>query len=249
MAPELVSKSANQRSHWRAIKQAAVDNFIALCTDKYVNEITRDDAFKCHTFWNEKIAPAKGKPTHSVNTGNRDIGNLRKILAEWHRYDGLTDVRNAFDGLSFAGKIKRSCPPFPVHWILEHILAQGKLTCLNDKARAIVLVMIETGARPSEICNLVGDGIVLDAEIPHILISPRRDSDDPREIKTESSIRAVPLVGVAVAAMRKHPHGFPRYADKGGSLSVALGKFFRENGPFPTSGHKIYSLRHSSGTA
>jgi hypothetical protein len=34
-------------------------------------------------------------------------------------------------------------------------------------------------------------------------------------MKTDDSRRDIPLVGVALKVMRKHPEGFPRYRDKG----------------------------------
>src|SRR4029077_1920219 len=98
--------------------------------------------------------------------------------------------------------------------------------------------------RPREICTLTEQVIKLGASVPHILIEPRLDPDDPREIKTTTSVRAVPLVGVALAAMMKFPKGFPRCKDKESSMSSALNKYFRENALFPTPKHKIYSFCH-----
>jgi integrase len=244
-AHEVIAKSPNQKSHWRAIKQRAIDNFIAVCGDKFVQEITREDAHKVYAFWRNKIAPAVGTPTHAADTGNRDMGNLRKIYADWHRYKGIEFARNPFDGLSFAEKFFKSRPPLPVQWIESKILAAGALSRLNAEARAILLVLIETGARPSEICNLTADNIHLQEDVPHIVIAPRRDPDNPREIKTRSSIRSVPLVGVALVALKAFPAGFPRYADKGDSLSATLNKYLRENELFPSKDHTVYSLRHS----
>ena len=69
--------------------------------------------------------------------------------------------------------------------------------------------------------------IRLDHKIPHIKIEPRDDPDDPREIKTEASIREVPLVGVALAVMRKFPNGFPNYIDKEPNLSANLNRLLK----------------------
>jgi integrase len=158
---------------------------------------------------------------------------------------GQTRRDNPFAGLGFSTKRKKKRPPFPVEWISDVILKAGALETMNDEGRAILLIIIETGARPSEICNLDGNTIMLGAPVPHLVIEPREDPDDPREIKTESSRRKVPLVGVALAAAKKHPNGFPTYRNKENSLSGALNAYFRENKLFPTPGHKIYSFRHS----
>jgi len=104
----------------------------------------------------------------------------------------------------------------------------------------MVYVLIETGARMSEICNLRAEQIRLDAEIPHIEI---RAVD--RELKTGTSKREIPLVGVALEAMKQRPSGFPNYVDKGELVSANLMKAFRNRGLFPTSEHVIYSFRHA----
>ncbi|MBB4273998.1 hypothetical protein [Rhizobium mongolense] len=177
-------------------------------------------------------------------SGNKDIGNLRVLYSSYFK-QGVKDVQNPFEKLSFSEKVKNKRPPFKTDWIAERILAPGALAGLNDEARAIVLVLVETGCRPSEVANLKPQQIVLDFPIPYISVEPSLDSDEPREIKTSSSIREIPLVGVALEAMKKFPSGFPRYLDKGSSLSATLNKLFRGNGLFPTPRHKIYSLRHS----
>ncbi|WP_366942749.1 hypothetical protein [uncultured Paracoccus sp.] len=45
-------------------------------------------------------------------------------------------------------------PPFSSGWIQDKLLAQGALDGLNEEARAILLAMVNTGGRPSEIANL-----------------------------------------------------------------------------------------------
>jgi integrase len=58
---------------------------------------------------------------------------------------------------------------------------------------------LETGARPSEIINLSMARIVLDAEIPYIRIQA-----EGRLLKTDHSERDIPLVGLALEAMKRH---------------------------------------------
>ncbi|MFD2055843.1 hypothetical protein ACFSQT_23095 [Mesorhizobium calcicola] len=47
-----------------------------------------------------------------------------------------------------------------------------------------------------------------DGSAPHISVEPREDPDGPREIKTASSARKVPLVGVALEVFSKHRRAF-----------------------------------------
>src|SRR5690606_26400145 len=152
--------------------------------------------------------------THSASSGNRDIGNMRQLFRMYHAHIGQGDKANPFDGLAFAQKLKPSRPPFPVVWVKKEFLGSEKLLGLNQQARGIVLMMIETGCRPSELANLSASTIHLNGPVPYIDIEPRLDPDDPREIKTASSVRQIPLVGVALEVARAWPKGFPKYWNK-----------------------------------
>lgn len=242
---ELINKSEAQRAQWKKVKQRAVNNFVALCGDKAMAEITRDDALRLYRQWQERIAPKEGKPTHSASSGNRDIGNMRVLYDAYFGHMGEIDRQNPFAKLNFTARKKRSRPPFDRDWLKGTILKPGALAGLNREARGIVLALVETGARPSEIANLTAGDIKTGDKVPHLIIQPRTDPEDPREIKTASSERKVPLVGVALEVFTKHPNGFPRYRNKEMHLSATLNKFFKENKLFPTTQHKIYSFRHS----
>jgi len=97
--------------------------------------------------------------------------------------------------------------------------------------------MIETGCRPSELSSLSQDTIILDHEVLHILIRPTSD----RQLKSKSSMREIPLVGVSLAAMKKTPNGFPHYRDKGNLLSGSLMNAFRVRSLFPTEMQPVSS--------
>jgi integrase len=247
VADELITKSQAQRDQWKKVKKRAVNNFIELVADKAMEDIAVDDARKVYQHWLGRIAPKEGRPTASYSSGNRDLGNLRVLYDAYFRHMGQTHRANPFSGFSFSAKKKRSRPPIPVDWIRDKILAKAEsLEGLNDEARGILLMIIETGARPSEIANLSPTSFRLSHKVPHVSIEPREDPDDPREIKTESSRRLVPLVGVALAAaQRHHKLGFPRYRDRENDLSATLNKFLRANDLMPTKGHTVYSFRHS----
>lgn len=250
-AAEVAGKSAKQKELWQNTKRRAVRTFIDVVGEKPIADVTRDDARKLYNFWLERIVPTKpGGKHYSTDSGNRCLGDMRQLYKRYFEYVGEPDRPNPFDGLSFRGgakgsKKKRSRPPFSNKWIKQNFLKPGKLANLNEEARGVFLALIETGARLSEICNLSEDFIVLNHEVPHLRIEPREDPDDPREIKTASSIRSIPLVGVALEVFKKFPQGFPRYADKGSSLSATLNKFLAENELLETDRHVVYSLRHS----
>lgn len=249
IAPEeLAGKSPKQVKDYKKVKKRAVNNFIALRGDKDIWSIDRADAVAFHDWWLTRIT-GDGARRMSGNSGNRDIGNLRRIwrmLAEREQRAG----DNPFDGLRFKDpKRLRATPlPFSAKWIREKLLRAAAYARteehprkLNRQAAAIFLVVLETGCRPSEICNLTPERIRLDDDVPHLVV----DFDPQREIKTESSIRLVPLVGVALAVMKRFPKGFDRYLDKETNFSVVMMKHLRRRGLLPSERHVVYSARHA----
>jgi hypothetical protein len=57
--------------------------------------------------------------------------------------------------------------------------------------------------------------------------------------------RDIPLVGIALAAMKLRPAGIERYYDKNVTLSSAVNKYLRENKLLQPDKHTLYSFRHS----
>ena len=93
-------------------------------------------------------------------------------------------------------------------FVQSRFLADGMFDDINAEARRIIYLIVETGIRISEACAPNRDTIHLNGSIPYIEVS-----DENQETKTAHSIRQIPLVGVALMAMRAQPNGFPRYWD------------------------------------
>ncbi|QLC25663.1 integrase [Parasphingopyxis algicola] len=238
---DFVNKSKGQRRLWMKTKKRGIQNFIDICGDMALRDITRADALKFYDWWKHRLMPQPGKRGLNPNTANRDIGNVRKLYTDYFRHIGEDERKNPFRNLSFAVTKKSDVPCFENDWVRERILKPGIFDGINREAALIVYALIETGCRPSEIANLTQENIRLDCDVPHIRIRPT----EGREIKTRSSIRDLPLVGVALEAMRHAPEGFPHYRDKPDLLSATLLKAFRVRELFPTDEHVIYSFRHS----
>lgn len=111
---------------------------------------------------------------------------------------------------------------------------------MNGEARAIMLAMVNTGARPSELAGLTPERIRLDENVPHIAIEAVG-----RQLKSRNARRVIPLLGVSFEAIRAFPKGFPRYRGSSATLSAAISKFLRENSLLETDHHTLYGLRHS----
>jgi integrase len=232
---EIKDFSPNQLRVWRNGRMRAVENFVSVVGNKPVNEVTEDDGIDYTEWWRERVLKEK----LAVKSANKDIGQLSRMLKDISIRRRLK-IPDIFKGLRLRGEIERSRMPFETEFIQNKLLATGALDDLNEEARHVVYVVTETGMRPSEVVNLQEDAIRLDAKIPYVKVQP-----DGRRLKTEDSEREVPLVGVALAAMKLRPKGFPRYRDKSSSLSATVNKFLRVNGLRPTRDHSVYSLRHS----
>src|SRR5262249_15735958 len=155
------------------------------------------------------------------------IGQLSRMLKDI-RIRRRYKYPDIFKDLRLRGETEKSRIPFESDFIQSHFLG-GALQGLNDDARYVIYVMIETGLRPSEIVNLREHTIHLDAPIPFVEVRP-----DGRKLKTEDSRREIPLVGIALEAMRRRPQGFPRYRDKSSYMSGTQNKYLTENGLRPT---------------
>jgi integrase len=231
--------SPNQQRKWTSAKKRAVEILIERSGDKALHELSRDDALSYVDWWEDRVLDEG----ISSGTANKSISHVGGMIRQVNKR-GKLGLDNVFAGTRLEGGKDGSRSPFKVEFIRDVILAEGALAALNDEARDVVYIAMETGARSSEIVNLSRQQIMLDADIPFIRI----EAED-RLLKTEHSKRDVPLVGMALEAMRRHPDGFPRYVDKGDNFSAAAMKHFRKHKLLPTKKHSINSFRHYSSPA
>jgi integrase len=231
---EIKDLSPEQLRIWRNGRIRAVERFVALVGDKPLSELTHNDAIDYSEWWRDRLI----NDGVAAKTANKDIGQLSRMLKEINirRRLNLPDI---FKGLHQRGETDKSRLPYDLAFIQDRFLG-GALRDLNEDARFVLYVMIETGLRPSEIVNLQEHTILLNAPVPHVRIIA-----DGRRLKTEQSERDIPLVGVALKALQAHPQGFLRYRDKSSGLSATINKFLVEHDLRPTKDHTLYSLRHS----
>lgn len=233
------NKTKDQVRVWKKAKTRAIENFINLCGDIPVSHITRKHAINFFDWWMKRVTGQDGtimKP----GTAQKDIGNLKKIYSEYYKYYGDEDRKNPFRNLRFKDVDIEKHPAFS-HADIKSIFNSPKMLNLNFEARMILLICADTGCRPSEICGLEKSNIHLDVEHPYIEIK-----DMPgRKLKTRSSNRTVPLIGVALHAMKQIPNGPVKYKFGETQLSATTNKFLRRNKFLPTPKHSLYSFRHA----
>jgi integrase len=202
--------------------------------DKPIIELTQSDTITYSEWWRARVVEGEV----AAKTANKDMGQLSRMLKDMNIRRRL-DLPDLFKGLHLRGETDKSRLPYEPDFIQSRFLG-GALAGLNEDARLVMYVMIETGLRLSEIVNLTENTIVLDAPIPHVRIWA-----EGRRLKTGDSEREIPLVGVALKALTLRPGGFPKYRDDANGVSATANKFMFENGLRPTRDHTVYSLRHS----
>ena len=130
---------------------------------------------------------------------------------------------------------------------LRQAIAQRK-----PQIQSLAHLMLETGLRVNECCGLKVEDVVLDAETPYVIVQ----KNPFRRLKTTSSRRYIPLVGVALNAMTRECEGkefkewiFPSYIDeaaqttKNTSASAAVNKRIRA--VLGQGAPTCHSFRHS----
>ena len=136
------------------------------------------------------------------------------------------------------------------HAINPSNMAKIKAECLSldDDIRWLVAIIFDSGMRLSEAAGLMIDDLKLAEDIPYIDLKPHPH----RRLKTASSERKIPLVGLSLWAARRlkqHSTGlycFSRYTNSercnSNSASAAINKWIKMVGG---SNDVIHGLRHS----
>ncbi len=234
----LIKKSPRQLKKWRKERDSALNNFLKVIGgDKAVTNLTLSDAHAWQDHWKAKAVAKEGKV--KVHTANRNISRIAVMVDSINTQHRL-QMPKLFQELYLPGGDDTGQRiAFELEYIQKVLLADGRLDGLNHEARRILYAMVETGLRISEACSLTKTTIILDHQVPHVLVT-----EEHREAKTKDSLRPVPLVGVSLMAFKAQPEGFPTYFDKNATVSATVNKYLRENGLLP-NGETLYSLRHS----
>jgi len=205
--------------------------------NKDLSEYTSSDAGKFRD-----ALLKKGLATSSVH---RVFSSVKSIVSLSIKEKGIKII-NPFSGVYIPdlNDIKER-KPVP----LEDIRAiQAKCKQVNDELRWMISIISDTGMRLAEVVGLRADDIVLDDEVPQIIVRPNKK----RRLKTKQSERVVPLVGMslwgATQALGNQPDGylFQRYnktsQSNANSASAALNKWMRT---YVEKGVVVHSFRHS----
>ena len=184
----------------------------------------------------------RGLVTSSVH---RVFSSIKSIVSLVIKEKGLK-IENPFLGV-YIPDLNDTTVRMPIT-IEEIRIIQSKCMDIDDDLRWVISIISDTGMRLAEAIGLKSEDIILNCDIPHVIIRP----NDKRRLKTKQSQRVVPLVGVSLwgakQALKYQPNGylFQRY-NKGSisnanSASAALNKWIK---PYLSDNQVVHSFRHS----
>lgn len=237
--PKILNKSPNQIRKWENPRKLAIKNLIVCIGDKALIEIARDDILTFREWWMERMEVEKLTPV----TINKSLIHVKSILTSVSDNMKLgIDIDHLFRKIILTdNEDEKRRPPFTTEFIIGTLLKPENLAGLNEQARWVLYAIAETGAGISEQLGLLPEDIILDHEVPHLVIVPRQKM----ALKTKYRKRTIPLVGYALDAFKSYPQGFTDYRDRPDSLSGTLNNYLKDNGLLPSDKHTVYSLRHS----
>lgn len=231
------NKSPNQVRKWEAPRKLAMRNFITIVGNKALNELTRDDIVKFRDWWIERV-----KNGRAAKSANKDLVCAKTMITTVADHLKLElDTAHIFRKLILKEGEEKRRLPFDSDYIRDTLLSPAALADLNEQARWALHAFAETGAGIQELTGLLPEDIILNGDIPHIVIRSRKG----RTLKTKFRARVIPLVGYALDAFRACPNGFPNYYEHPDNLSAVVTKYLTYRNLFPSTQHTIYSLRHS----
>jgi integrase len=243
---EVKNKTPRQKKTWENRWKRPVKKIVAIAGhDPIFGDVTRRTAVALRDELQDRVVEG----TMNGGSAQKEFQLLNAMWDRFHKSLGIdaedvprSPFRGLGDGMARNDDEKRKLE-VPIDWIRDKILAQGAMKDVDPAIRDIVFTIIETGCRQSEITDASPALIKLNEPIPYLEISMVSDKEFAREIKNKQSKRKVPLVGVALDAMRRNPDGFPKYRGTGtfsGEANAAL----RKVGLLP-DGVTIGGLRHS----
>jgi len=162
----------------------AVNNFINQFGDITLRQIRRTHA----TQYRDNLL-ASGC---AASTVNRKLNAIRALISVVNDVLEM-NTANPFNRVSVEVPDKEHTPLTINEW--ESILKTPRAT---DSIHLMMLVLVNTGCRVSEVAGLLLKDVFLDEEIPYIKIQVHSH----RRLKNKTSKRTIPLTGISLVAVR-----------------------------------------------
>ena len=221
----------------RNVYLRAIQNFEKSSGAIPLHQIERKHALLFRTWWLNRVQKERLKPY----SGNREINSLRRLITINFDID-CVERPNPFQRVRLKDTKERSRQPFTTEFIKSVLLEPNALSGLKPGLEVLVRMLINTGARPSELLGLELADIDLDAPVPFIHIQ----SNKTHALKTPHSERQIPLVGVSLEAAITlvAGGGWGKWLGKNMYATGQINKYFRQSGLVNEKDKSLYSLRH-----
>lgn len=225
-----------RQKKWNKYKEAVTDFEKEMGAELDVLKLTKKQVYE----YRSKLLDRVKEGLIKVDTVRKKLMWLRVIVRHAYEIAEMKEDSSPFENLrpikGIGDEEKR--PPIlndEAVAIRKHFAEVGA----DPEMVAICAVLENTGAHAMEIVKLAKGDIILDADIPHLLIRP---NEHRAMLKTDNRIRAVPLLGIALEAMKRFPDAFPSFCrDNGnGKLSDAANHLIQQIAP----GKTTYGYRH-----
>ena len=204
-------------------------------SERYINyliEATADKPIKFFTTIDATTfrdwLKAKGLANASIKKAFACIKAIFNLAIKEH---GLA-IENPFSNIHLPSPTEDAKKRIPIS-TMDLKIIQTECMKIDDDLRWLVSLISDTGMRLAEAAGLTIDDLVLDNEIPHVVIQPHSH----RPLKTRSSERVIPLVGASLWAAQRIKQNvtgeycFPRYTNNdrtnSNSASAALNKWIK----------------------
>ena len=232
-------KGKNRNQTFFRHSERYVSYLIQATSDKPIRYFTTIDA----TSFRDWLR-AKGLANASIKKAFACVKAIFNLAIKEH---GLA-IENPFSNIHLPSPTEDAKKRVPIS-TMDLKLIQTECMRIDDDLRWLIALISDTGMRLAEAAGLIIDDLVLDDEIPHVVIQPHKH----RPLKTRSSERVIPLVGVSLWAAQRIKQNvtgdccFPRYttANKtnANSASAALNKWIKSL--TNNKENTIHGFRHS----
>ena len=230
-------KGIDKGERFKRYAYRSINFLIKVSGNKFLHQFSRQDA----NMFRDTLVK-RGLVLGSVKRNFQTVSAIFNLAL---REKGM-EILNPFSNMIF-GKVKEGSKRLPIP-IAEIRLIQNECYKKDDDIRWLIALLSDTGMRLAEACGLLIEDLIVDADIPHLVIRPHLW----RLLKTEASQRKIPLVGASLWAAKRlienktNDLAFPRYCSsshcKADYASSALNKWLR---PMVSKGCVIHSFRHS----
>lgn len=227
---DVVRLSDAIKLYWKTHKKAGDPDFVTAVERDwnklvaYTGDIPLQDLNREHARALIDRLAAAGNKTTSIRSS---LNHIKAVVSTAIREAELSKA-NPFSALQIANEGQDAeAAAVPNRKTLKAISKE-----LRDDATPVgilYMLLMETGTRIGEFSGMKVPDVFLDAPVPYVRVRP----NEWRSVKTASSIRECPLVGLSLEAMKKalalprtNDAPFPAYASKRGqdSASAAVNK-------------------------